>query len=156
MTTEEIKKELVAQNLEEDVAEQIKIVYRFKPKQDRRTSSCILEVSPAVRRTLLERGRVYLRYSACSLADHIRIVQCFKCLSFGHFAAECKDRASCGHCAAAHEMKECKVRNAQPKCANCERLFGPQGDLVHSAMDAAKCSVLLKRIKDRTVFINYG
>ena len=156
MTTEEIKEELVAQNLDDDVADQIKVVYRFKPKQDKRTSGCILEVSPEVRMTLLERGRVFLRYSACSMADHIRLVQCYKCLSFGHFAANCKDKSFCGHCAGSHETKDCKARNAQPKCINCVRLNGPQTDVAHSAFDSAKCPIMLRKIKDRTSFINYG
>lgn len=91
MNLEEIKKEHIVQNLEDDAADQIKVIYWFKPRQDKQTSGCILEVSPEVRKILLERGRVYLRYAACSLADHIRIVQCFKCLSFGYFAADCKE-----------------------------------------------------------------
>lgn len=53
-------------------------------------------------------------------------------------------------------MKDCKARNGQLKCANCERLNGPQADAAHSAMDAAKCPILLRKIKDRVSFINYG
>lgn len=108
-----------------------------------------------MRKILLERGRLYLRYAVCSLADYIRIVQCFKCLFFGNFAADCKGKSACGYCAA-HEMRECKIRDAQSKCVNCERRFGPQSDLAHSAMNAVRCPLLLRRIKDRTALINYG
>ena len=133
----------------------MRVVYRFNPRQNKKTVSCVFEVSPAARKVLLKRGKVYLRYAACPLADHVRVVQCFKCLAFGHFAADCKGLPSCGHCAGAHEMRECKVRDSKPKCANCERHFGPQSDCAHSAMDASKCAILIRRIKDRIAYINY-
>ncbi|KAL6418568.1 hypothetical protein ACFW04_012005 [Cataglyphis niger] len=70
----------------------VKIVYIFTPKQDRRITSCLLEVTPAVRRILFGNGRIYLRYSACSFADHVRIMQCYRCLLFGHIAKDCKGK----------------------------------------------------------------
>ncbi|XP_050456456.1 uncharacterized protein LOC126854106 [Cataglyphis hispanica] len=155
MSAKEIENELLAQNLSDVDAKDVKIVYIFTPKQDKRTTSCILEVTSAVRKILLECGRIYLRYSACSFADHVRIVQCYRCLTFGHIAKDCKGKPSCGHCAGAHEMKDCKNRDQTPKCLNCERNHITHGDLAHSAMDAAKCLVLRRRVKDKIANTSY-
>lgn len=155
MNAEEIRRELIAQNLSGDAAGSIKVIYIFKPKQNKRTTSCILEVSPAARKAFIKCGRTYLRYSVCSFVDHIRIVQCFRCLSFDHFAANCGGGPSCGHCAGKHEMKDLKNRDRQPKCLNCERHHGSQGDLAHSAVDAAKCPFLCRKIKEKIADINY-
>ncbi|CAL1671737.1 unnamed protein product [Lasius platythorax] len=156
MSAEDIVQELVAQNLDGRDAEAVKMIYLFKAKQNKHKTSCVIEVKPEVRKVLLERGRIFLRYAACALADHVRIVQCFKCLSFGHYAANCKGKPSCGHCTGEHEMKDCRSRDSKPRCVNCERQAGSRGDSAHSAIDASKCPILLRKIKDRIALINYG
>ncbi|KAL6423097.1 hypothetical protein ACFW04_010528 [Cataglyphis niger] len=110
LTIDKIEDELLIQNLSDVAANDVKVVYIFTPKQDRRITSCILKVTLAVRRTLLGCGRIYLPYSACSFAHHVRIVQCYRCFSFSHIAKDCKDKPFCGHCAGAHEMKDCRNR----------------------------------------------
>ncbi|KAL6427135.1 hypothetical protein ACFW04_008637 [Cataglyphis niger] len=92
MSAEEIRDELAAQNLCTDAARNLKTVFIFTPKQNRSTTSCVLEISSAVRRELLKCGRIYLRYAPCSFSDHV--VQCFKCLSFGHIAKDCRNNPS--------------------------------------------------------------
>ncbi|KYM83965.1 hypothetical protein ALC53_05633 [Atta colombica] len=59
------------------IMENIKVSHIYRPKDNKRAIiSCILKVSPVVRRTLMR--RVYLRYAACKYAiiinDHIRIL----------------------------------------------------------------------------------
>ncbi|XP_011861446.1 PREDICTED: uncharacterized protein LOC105558396 [Vollenhovia emeryi] len=156
MAAEDIVRELVAQNLEGWDAETVKMIYLFKAKQNKYKTSCVIEVIPEVRKILLERGRIFLRYAACALADHVRIVQCFKCLSFGHYAANCRGKPSCGHCTGEHEMKDCRSRGTKPRCANCVRQAGSRGDSAHSAIDATKCPILLRKIRDKIALINYG
>ncbi|KMQ82974.1 putative 50 kda protein in type i retrotransposable element r1dm, partial [Lasius niger] len=62
MTADEIGKELVAQNLGSDAGGDLKVVYVYPAKTNRRYTSCILEVTPALRGALLKNGRVFLRY----------------------------------------------------------------------------------------------
>lgn len=155
MTTDEIKSELIAQNLDEDLGRGLKIVYVFKSKPDKRATSCVVELLPAARRALMGCGRVYLRYAACSFADYIRVVQCYRCLSFGHFARDCKSEPSCGHCAGSHEKKNCTNRDTPSRCSNCERYNTMQGGANHSAMDATLCPILERKIKDRIAYIDY-
>ncbi|KAL6421397.1 hypothetical protein ACFW04_011790 [Cataglyphis niger] len=124
------------------VANDVKVLYIFSPKQDMHITSCILEVIPAVRRTLLGCEQIYLRYSACSFSDHVRIMQCYRCLSFGHIAKDCKGKLSYRHCVGAHGMKDCSNKDQSPKYLNYKRHHVSHSDLAHSTMNAAKCSVL--------------
>lgn len=111
MSREEIEKELVAQNLDCNEAAEIKVVYKYAPRQNSRTVSCVLEVPPSVRRALLRMGRIYLRYSTCNFSDYVKVLQCFKCMAFGHIAKECKVDPSCGHFSGQHEMCDCAVKD---------------------------------------------
>lgn len=117
MTADEIGKELVAQNFGPDAGEDLKVIYVYPARTNRRYTSCILEVTPALRGALLKSGRIFLRYTACSLADYVR-VQCYRCLHFGHLAANCKAGPACGHCAGDHEMRDCTKKNQPPVCRN--------------------------------------
>ncbi|KAL6431975.1 hypothetical protein ACFW04_007425 [Cataglyphis niger] len=121
-------------------ANDVKIVYIFTPKQDRRITSCILEDISAVRRILLGSGQIYLRYSACLFADHVRIIAKVNLLT---------------DIAEAYEMKDCRNRDQPPKCLNCERHHVFHYDFAYSAMDAAKCSILGRRVKDKIANTSY-
>lgn len=77
----EIKDELIAQNLDGDASSEVKAVYIFPPRENKRTTSCILEVSFVVRNALVKEGRIFLRYAACSFSDYVRVMQCYRCLA---------------------------------------------------------------------------
>lgn len=157
MASEEIREELVAQNVDEGCADQLRVVYVFPVRDKRRTKSCIIEVSPAVRKQLMEKARIYLRFSSCPFSDYIRVLQCFRCLAFGHLAANCKGTAACGHCASQHETRDCTNREDTPACWNCQNSRVPvEGGHAHSALDTVKCPILVRRMKDRISNINYG
>lgn len=81
-------------------------------------------------------------------------MQCLKCLAFGHFARECKSKATCGLCSGGHEMSVC-TRKDDLKCSNCSR-WVPHENLSHSALDRVKCSFLRRKLLDRISNINYG
>ncbi|CAG0898759.1 unnamed protein product [Darwinula stevensoni] len=53
-----------------------------------------------------------------------RIIQCFKCLEYGHYIGQCKsDRDVCSFCAGkGHSQKNCQARlnGLQPKCSHCQ------------------------------------
>lgn len=118
MSDSEIKEELILQNLGSVDDIDLKVIYIFPNKASRNVTSCILEVSPDVHRVLSGKDKLYLRYSVCTVADYVRVLQCFKCLSFGHFAKNCESQPKCGHCGGTHEMRDCKVREGQPRCGN--------------------------------------
>jgi len=158
MSTDEITREIFAQNLQDlkITADALKVVYVYPTKNDRHTTSCVLEVSPEVRNLFLSRKRIYLRYNACNFADHVRVLQCYRCLTFGHLAKVCKTAPSCGHCGETHETKNCTKRDMPPRCGNCQRLTSNAGDLNHGATDAKRCPILSKKITARIANTNYG
>jgi len=52
---EEIKTEIIVQGI---VDSDLKITYIYRPKSNRRVTSCVLEISPVVRRNLMKRSRM--------------------------------------------------------------------------------------------------
>lgn len=58
MSPEEIQKELVAQNLGNEGNANLKVVYSYPVKPNSNTTSCVLEISPQIRNTLLSCGRI--------------------------------------------------------------------------------------------------
>ena len=102
-------------------------------------------------------NRVYLRYTTCTLADYVRVIQCYRCQAFGHIAKDCKAEPFCGHCAEKHERRNCNHQSGPPRCINCLRQRGADDELAnHSATDAKRCPILRRRIEDRVANINYG
>ena len=37
---------------------------------------------------------IFIDYSVCKVTDYIRVIQCFECFAFGHFAKHCKFKQS--------------------------------------------------------------
>lgn len=74
MSADEIMEELIAQNLNNDHGNELKVIYIFPLKQNKRSTSCVLEVSPAIRNVLLGGRRIFLRYAVCTFANYIRIL----------------------------------------------------------------------------------
>ena len=97
MTSEEIKTE-INQNLDGVTDSDLKVTYIIgRRPSNRSVTSCVLEISPIVRKNLIKSGRIYFCYAACKFADHICILQCFRCLAFDHMAKDCRATPLCGH-----------------------------------------------------------
>lgn len=143
---------LAQQNLNNRSLEGIKLIYWY-PGKDGRAAMAVIETSPETRAELLGQGRVFIGWSACRVADHLRITQCFRCLGFGHIAKDCKARTdTCGHCAGRHETRACQNKTMK-KCFNC--LSAGMQSTDHSAVDSNNCPILKKRIDDKAKRINY-
>ncbi|XP_011686376.1 PREDICTED: uncharacterized protein LOC105449078 [Wasmannia auropunctata] len=114
-------------------------------RTDRRTTSCVIEVTPEIRNVLMKEEHIFIDYSVCRVTDYVRVTQCYKCLAFGHFANKCKLVALCGHCAGEHETKDCEDRRGRPVCGNCKRWSSGEST-AHSALDSKNCPILRRRI----------
>ncbi|XP_023213412.1 uncharacterized protein LOC111616217 [Centruroides sculpturatus] len=117
----------------------------------------VIETSPEVYRTLLQKERVHLGWTRNRVREYIACTRCYRCYAFGHVAKNCPSAAQkCSKCADDHSYKECKA--PRPKCINCTkaaRKFGLQLDPTHSSM-SANCPCYLReleRVKART---DYG
>lgn len=138
---------LVNQNLSSGDERDIRIVYWF-PVGARSTTSVVIEVPPGIREGLLLQGRVYIGWSACGVADHVRVTQCYKCLSVGHIARNCRaGEDTCDHCGEHHESRAC-LRKGTLRCHNCVTAGLPVVD--HAALDTRKCPMLQRRIAEKT------
>ena len=85
----------------------------------------VLEVSPTIRKMLVIKGKVYMGWSTCRVADYFDAVRCFKCQQYGHVAKHCTHkRETCGHCGEArHRFPSCmkkKVRRYAPPARSRE------------------------------------
>ena len=131
----------------------IRIVYKFPARENRAASGCVVEVSSDIRKKLLSRDRIFLGWSACTVGDYVKVLQCYKCLSFGHIAKNCSGDAHCSHCSGRHETTACDKRNESPCCFNCKS--ANENSTSHTAYDVNKCSVLRRRITAKIHAINY-
>lgn len=144
---------LVKQNLDGTNVADVKLVYWF-PARAQKSGNAVIEVSSSNRSELLNRGRVYLGWTSCRVADHLRITQCFKCLGFGHVSTKCKAAVDvCGHCSGSHESRACPNKTGSRKCHNCATAGLSTVD--HSALDAQVCPILQRRLADRAKRIQY-
>ena len=56
----------------------------------------------------------------CNVEPYIqRVVQCYKCLRYGHVSVQCKSKDRCAKCANEHITSECPSTNA-PSCIFCK------------------------------------
>lgn len=144
---------IASANLANMKPDDIKVVYVYPRRRDYDNTSVVIETSARVRSALLDLDRVYIGYAACRIEDHVRVIQCFKCLRFGHLAKECKEPNDvCGHCMGVHETRSCS-RTQKLCCRNCHE--AKNNDTAHSAMDVEKCPVLARRVRDKARAIDY-
>ena len=84
----------------------------------------VLTVSPAVWRRMTDTGRVRVDLQSVRVEDQTPLVQCTRCLGFGHSRRFCRETQDlCSHCGGDHKKAECPLsrRGDEPKCINCNR-----------------------------------
>lgn len=124
---EEIVTALVQQNrhLMEDLsAEERNATVKYRRRvRNPHENHVILEVSPKLWRRLTETGRVYIDVQRVRVADQTPLVQCSKCLAYGHGRRLCVEEAeTCHHCGGPHVRQECpdRLAGSQQTCSNCK------------------------------------
>lgn len=94
----------------------------------------ILEVAPALWGRLISVGFVHIDLQRRCVLDQSPLLQCTRCLGFGHSRRFCKETEdACSHCAGLHLRSNCaKHRDGNPPaCRNC--LAAKLGGLEHDA-----------------------
>lgn len=82
----------------------------------------IVSVSPTIWRRAVEIGTVHIDLQRIRVEDQTPLVQCTRCLGFGHGKRYCKETADlCGHCGGPHMRSECPdwLSGSPPACRNC-------------------------------------
>lgn len=88
------------------------------------TAHVILKVSPIIWARLTEAGAVYVDIQRVRVADQTPLVQCSRCLGYGHGKRLCQETVDvCSHCGGPHLKTECENWTTQttPTCCNCHR-----------------------------------
>lgn len=104
----------------------------------------VLQVSPPVWRALTSAGRLYVEFQRVPVYDLSPLVQCSRCLSFGHGKKWCTETIDlCSHCAGPHMSTDCPslLAGDEPMCRNCQQAKCPRTD--HNAFDT-RCPVRKK------------
>jgi len=71
MTKDEIRRDLIHQNLDGEENPDIKVVYMYIPIGSSPVTKCVVEVPPNVRAKLLSTSRIYLGFSSCAVKNHV-------------------------------------------------------------------------------------
>ncbi|CAB3227415.1 unnamed protein product [Arctia plantaginis] len=131
---EDLKNAIFTQNREifydipEEDIEELNIKYK-KRTRNPNTVHIILQVRPAVWRRMTEAGALYLDLQRVRVEDQSPLIQCTRCLAFGHGRKFCTGGADmCSHCGGPHLREKCAdyVAGKEPRCCNCSR-SGLQG-----------------------------
>lgn len=123
--------------------QRIEIRYRRKARNPL-TGHIVISTSPRLWKRALEQGALHVDLQRIRVADQSPLVQCTRCLGYGHNKRVCKEAADlCGHCGGPHLRAECVdwLAGSAPTCKNCTRSGRDQTG--HNAFDR-ECPVRQK------------
>lgn len=125
--------------------EERKIEIKYKKRtRNPNTAHVVVQVRPKVWQRMTKAGALYLDMQRVRVEDQSPLIQCTKCLAFGHgrkFCTESVDR--CSHCGGPHLREKCAefVAGSEPQCCNC--LHSKLQKTEHNAF-SAECPVRKK------------
>lgn len=105
------------------------------------TEHIVLRVSPKIWGRLTEAGAVHIDLQRVRVADQSPLIQCARCLGYGHGKRFCRDPVDvCSHCGGPHLGSECPDRREgkPPRCVNC---VGAKLDRVDHSAFSEECPV---------------
>lgn len=114
-------------NNEED---KMQIKYRRRARNPHNTH-IVLSVSPKIWSRAVAAGKMRVDLQSVRVEDQTPLVQCTRCLGYGHGRRFCKETVDlCGHCGGPHMRDECPdfVSGTPPSCKNCVRAKSHQVD----------------------------
>lgn len=84
----------------------------------------VARVSPPVWQRMMEAGAVHIDIQRVRVADQSPLVQCSRCLGYGHGKRVCSEGVDvCSHCGGSHLRSQCAdyLAGATPSCVNCKK-----------------------------------
>lgn len=99
--------------------------FRYR-KRARNPHTChaVISVSPVIWQRATTRKTVQIDLQPIRVEDQTPLVQCTRCLGYGHSKRYCTGPADlCSHCGGPHLKSECAefLAGTPPKCKNCEK-----------------------------------
>lgn len=136
----------------------LKISKRIYSKKYPKKMSLVLDVDPATYQVLREKQKISLGWSMVRVEDYVSVVRCYKCLGYGHYAKECKNKQACFKCGSEHKGENCNVSEDKYDCINCKRAvekFNLNIGHNHSAY-SKECACYLRILRNQQSKINYA
>lgn len=147
---------------EQDILEEIQPMFLVDAKivAVRRFNRRVIEENVA---KYVPTGTIQVTFRAQSLPTHIsiyyvrcevekyvpKVLQCRKCLRFGHTEKSCKGQIRCSNCAENHPDDQCDKTQSEPKCVHCS---GPHSSRVN--FRANICPELEKQKSINNLMVN--
>ena len=106
-----------------DKEQRLQVRFRKKTRNPH-TNHLVLSTSPKVWQRATEAGALYVDLQRIRVSDHSPLVQCSRCLGYGHSRRHCTDKDDlCSQCGGPHRRTECAGWRAgdKPSCVNCKR-----------------------------------
>ncbi|CAK1546359.1 unnamed protein product [Leptosia nina] len=128
-TDEELVAALKTQNkdlmkgMKKEDGERIRVRYRRKTRNPH-TNHVVLLVPPKMWQNITETGRVHIDLQRVVAMDQTPLIQCSRCLGYGHGRRLCKEEQdTCSHCGGPHKKEACPENQSgtKPSCINCRR-----------------------------------
>lgn len=107
-------------DLEEE--DRVEIRYRRKARNPH-MAHIVLKVSPVLWNRLTNAETVYLDLQRVKVSDQSPLIQCTRCLGYGHGKRHCTETETvCSHCGGPHLKSACEEwkAGANPSCYNCK------------------------------------
>lgn len=117
-------------------------------------TNVILSCDLSTQISILTKGSVMYGLKERYCFEHVHVLQCMKCLAFGHTSVSCKLPVKCRKCSGAHAHSECTSETiCCVNCANFNTKSSTKYDTVHIATsDLCRCRT--NRINGLKEFIN--
>lgn len=99
----------------------LEIKYR-KRARNPLTGHVVVSTSPKIWRRAVEAGTLHIDLQRVRVADQSPLVQCSRCLEYGHGRRFCKETVDlCSHCGGPHLKMQCPefLAGTAPACRNC-------------------------------------
>lgn len=140
-TDENIVASLRSQNgsiLGDLAEEEFRAMVRYRKKaRNPHENHVVLQVSPKVWQRLTETGRIHIDLQYVAVSDQSPLIQCTRCLGYGHGRKLCKEPADlCSYCTGPHLRRDCPsyLMGETPNCRNCRLAKNPE--IGHNAFDS--------------------
>ncbi|CAK1553848.1 unnamed protein product [Leptosia nina] len=105
--------------------EEERIIVRYRRRtRNPHANHVVLQVPPKMWQNITEAGKVHIDLQRVVAMDQTPLVQCSRCLGYGHGRRLCKEEQdTCSHCGGPHKKEACPdhQNGIKPSCINCGR-----------------------------------
>lgn len=138
------------------------LVFKFKrANRNKNLYNAVFIASPSVWTAVIRANKVNLDHLRIHAEEYVPVLQCYKCLQYGHTRARCTaPNPICSHCADPHhEFKTCPKRKdeSEVRCHNCAQHAKESNSttLVNHSATSLQCprmTTMISRIRSRTQY----